>query len=93
MNRDQRRHILVGPVAIGAVLMLFLLATALYAFLPGAPDKAGVSISIGAMKAVVIAALFMQLRRAAGLVRMAAVVGLAWTSFLYLFAFSDYLTR
>ena len=93
MTRDQRRRIVLAPLVIWAALLALLLATALYAYLPGAPDKLGVSLSIGVIKAVLIGVLFMQLWKAPALVRLAAIAGLVWASFLYLFAFADYLTR
>lgn len=93
MTREERRRIVWGPLGLWGVLMLLLGATLAYAYLPGGPGKLGVSLSIGVMKALVIALFFMQLSRAPGLVRMAALFGVIWATFLYLFAFSDYLTR
>ena len=93
MTRGQRRELIWAPLALWAVLMVLLGATLGYAYLPHAPAKLGISLSIGVAKAMVIALFFMQLRRAAGIVRSAALAGLIWASFLYLFAFADYLTR
>ena len=93
MSADERRHVIWGPVRLWAGLMALFGATVFYAYLPGAGAKLGVSLSIGTAKALLIAMLFMQLRAASGLVRLAALAGLVWASFLYLFAFADYLTR
>lgn len=93
MTRDQRLHVVIGPVAIWGALMVLLAATTGYAYWPGAPAKLGISLSIGVMKALLVALLFMQLRRATGLVRLAAIAGVIWASFLYLFSFADFLTR
>ena len=49
--------------------------------------------AIAIAKALLIALLFMQLRNAAWLVRLAAMAGVIWVSFLYLIAFANYLTR
>jgi cytochrome c oxidase subunit IV len=93
MTREQRREVLIRPLRIWALLMVLLGATFAYAYLPAAPVKTFVSLSIGVVKALFVVLLFMQLKKAAGLVRMAAVIGLTWASFLYLFALADYFTR
>jgi cytochrome c oxidase subunit IV len=88
-----RRHVLLAPVGIWLALMLLLGLTLGYAYWPGAPGHAETGLAIGALKGLMIAVFFMQLRRAAGLVRLAAIAGLVWLSFLYLFAFADFLSR
>ena len=93
MTRDQRAHVVLGPLRIWAGLLLLLGATVFYAYLPEAPFKTGGGLVIAGAKALLIAMLFMQLRRAAWLVRLAALSGLVWASYLFLFVFSDYLTR
>ncbi len=93
MTREQRRRVILAPVAIWAGLLALLAATILYAYWPRAPLKTEAALAIGVAKALLIAILFMQLKSAAGIVRLAAVAGLAWASLLYLFAFADYLTR
>ena len=93
MTREERRHVILAPLLVWLELLALLGATIAYAYVPGAPVKVEVALMIGAAKAGLIAILFMQLRRASGLVRMAAVAGLCWASLLYLFAFADYLTR
>ena len=93
MTPGQRAHVVLGPLKIWAALLLLLGATVFYAYLPHAPLKLELALAIAVAKALLIAMLFMQLRRAAWLVRLAALVGLVWTSFMFLFAFSDYLTR
>lgn len=93
MTGEERRRIVWAPIGLWGVLMLLLGATLAYAYAPGLPAKSGAGVSIGVTKALVIAMFFMQLRRAPGLVRMAAIIGVVWASFLYLFAFADYLTR
>ena len=93
MTPEQRAHVLIAPLKIWAALMVLLAMTFGYAFLPDAPFKLAVSLAIAAAKALLIALLFMQLKRAAGLVGLAAIAGLVWASFLYIIAFADYLTR
>lgn len=93
MTPEQRAHVLIAPLKIWAALLVLLGMTFGYAFIPDAPLKLPVSLAIAAAKALLIATLFMQLKQAAGLVRIAAMTGIAWASLLYLIAFADYLTR
>lgn len=93
MTREQRAHVVIAPLKVWAALLALLGLTLGYAYWPDAPLKAEASIAIAIAKALLIALLFMQLRRADWLVRLAAIAGVTWVSFLYVIAFSDYLTR
>lgn len=93
MTREQKREVLWAPLKIWAGLMVLLTATFAYAYVPHGPVKTEVAMAISIAKAGLIAAFFMQLSKATGLVRMAALAGLAWASLLYLFSFADFLTR
>lgn len=93
MTPEQRAHVLWKPLKLWAGLMLLLAATLGYAYVPHAPAKLEVSLAIAAAKAGLIALFFMQLRQASWLVRLAAMAGLTWLSFLYIIAFADYFTR
>lgn len=93
MTREQRARVVLRPLALWAGLMLLVAATIGYALWPGAPLKTGVALAIAAAQVGLIATIGMGLRRAAWLVRLAALAGVAWLSLLYLIAFADYLTR
>ena len=93
MTRKQAREVIWAPVGIWLALMGLLAATIAYAYLPAVPLKTEAGLAVGAAKALLIAAFFMQLRHAVALVRLAAATGLAWLFALYLFTFADYLTR
>ena len=93
MTRDQEREVVWAPLGIWAALMALLAATVAYACWPALPLKTETALAIGAVKALLIAVFFMQLRHAAALVRLAAGAGAVWLSFLWLFTFADYLTR
>lgn len=93
MDRDMRRDVVWNPLKIWAGLLVLLLLTWGYAYWPKAPGKTEVSLAIGAAKAALVAWYFMQLREAAGVVRLASMAGLLWASLLFLFAFADFLTR
>jgi len=93
MTREERHHVLVKPLRIFAALMALLTLTILYAFVPGLPFKTEAGLGIALAKALLIALLFMQLKGASGIVRIAAVAGLVWAGFLYVLTFADLLTR
>lgn len=93
MTREQRAHVIWKPLGLWAALLVLVATTFGYAYLPHAPAKPAIALGIAATKALLIALFFMQLREAAWLVRLAAVAGLVWVSFMYLITFADYLTR
>ena len=93
MTREQRSRVLLAPLGIWAGLMALLALTILYAFVPGLPLKTEAGLGIALAKALLIAILFMQLKTAAGIVRLAAIAGAVWASFLFMLTFADLLTR
>ena len=93
MTREQRVRLVLAPLGIWAGLMALLALTILYAFVPGLPLKTEAGLAIALAKALLIAILFMQLKTAAGIVRLAAVAGAVWASFLFMLTFADLLTR
>lgn len=93
MTPEQRRHLIYAPLRIWLGLCILLGLTATYAYLPHAPIKPIVSLLIAAAKGTLIVLFFMQLRKAEAIVRLAALVGVIWASFLFLFSFADFLTR
>ncbi len=90
---EETREILLVPLLVWAGLMVLLGATLGYAYLPGAPGKVVSGLVIAGIKVALIGAVFMQLTKASGLVRIAAAAGIAWLSLLFLFSFADFLTR
>ena len=92
MDRETREILLV-PLLAWAGLIVLLLASLGYAYLPGAPLKLAGGLGIAAGKVALIAIVFMQLGKASPLARVAAGAGLAWLSLLFLFSFADFLTR
>jgi len=93
MTREERLHVILAPLATWAGLMGLLTVTAIYAWLPDAPIKPVVGLTIGVAKALLIALFFMQLRRSAGLVKVVSIVGIVWASFMFILTFADLLTR
>ncbi len=93
MTREERNHVLIAPLKIWSGLMALLGLTIGYAFIPGLPLKTETGLAIALAKALLIAILFMQLKRATGIVRLAAIAGVVWASFLFMLTFADLLTR
>jgi caa(3)-type oxidase subunit IV len=93
MTRTELKSVVLVPLATWAGLCLALAATAAYAFIPDAPIKPVAALAIAAFKVFLIAAFFMRLDRASALVRLTAVAGFLWLSFLFIFAFADYAMR
>jgi cytochrome c oxidase subunit 4 len=93
MTPEQRDTVVMAPLRIWAGLIGLLILTIGYAYAPHLPLKTEAGLAIAVAKALLIAILFMQLRSAAGIVRFAAVAGVVWASFLFLFTFADLLTR
>ena len=93
MTRAQRREVVWTPLIVWAALMALVGVTLLYAYLPGAPAKTEVALAVSIAKTVLIAVIFMQLRQAAALTRLAALAGIAWASMLYLFTFAEIASR
>ena len=93
MTREQRRQVIWIPLATWAGLIVLATTSLGYAYWPHAPLKGETGIAIAVAKTLLVAIIFMQLRQAAGIVRLAAVAGLVWASFLYMLSFADVLTR
>ena len=70
-----------------------MLVTLGYAYWPGAPAHFAFGLVVAAVKTALIALIFMQLRKASGLVRIASLTGLFFLALLFFFSFADFLTR
>ena len=88
-----RNGVWAAPLAVWAVLVGLLLLSVGAAFAPLGPFKTATSLAIAGVKAILIGLVFMRLDRASNLVRIAALAGLIWASFLFLLAGLDYLAR
>jgi cytochrome c oxidase subunit IV len=81
------------PLIIWAALLLLLAATVGSAFVPLGPFNAIINIGIAAAKTVLVLLFFMKLRSSSALLRLAALAGVFWLSFMFMLTASDYLTR
>lgn len=93
MTRDDRRTVLLDPLKTWAGMIALVLLSAVYAHLPQMPAKLVANLALAAAQIGLIAMFLMQLRKAAAVVRLAAMTGVVWASFLFLFTFADFLTR
>ncbi len=78
---------------IWLLLLLLLGATAATAFIQLKGTGAILHLGVAGLQVVLVWLLFMDLRRSSGVVRLCAVTGLLWLSFMFALAFSDYFTR
>jgi cytochrome c oxidase subunit IV len=91
---DRRiREMVKGPLLAWLALMGLLGATLAFAYVPMGAMNLAVSLSIAGIKTGIIALVFMELALASGLLRLAALLGLYWLTFLFLLMFADYLSR
>ena len=88
-----RRRILLAPCAIWAALVLLGGVSLGYALVPGLPFKLMASLAIVIAQAGLVLIGFMRLGKSSGLVRMTALAGVVWLSFLFLMTFADLWTR
>ena len=89
----ERRDILLKPLLIWAALLLLGTASLGCAVLPGLPQKVLIALGIVVVQAAIVLCGFMNLGKASALVRMTALAGLVWLSFLFLMTFADLWTR
>ncbi len=82
-----------APLAVWAALVALLGLSVAAAYAPLGPFKTSTSLAVAGVKAVLIGLVFMRLNRSSNLVRLAALAGLVWASFLFLLAGADYLAR
>ena len=84
-----RGEVFWRPLAGWAALIALIAASALI----GSHGGRTIPILIAGAQVAIVALAFMQLLRAEGLVRLAALAGIVWASFLFLLTFADLLTR
>jgi len=96
MNVEQHANGLRGwlmPCAVWLALLILLATTVGSAFIHLGPLNSIINFTIAALKAALIAVFFMNLRTSSPLLRLAAVAGLLWLTFMFTLTAGDYLTR
>ena len=78
---------------IWAALLVLLGVTCVAAYIPLGTLNVVVGLSIAAIKASLVAFLFMNLKRSDALIRLAAAAGFFWLIVLFALTLSDFLMR
>lgn len=81
------------PTLIWFALLVLLGLTVGSAYIPLGIFNGIINYSIAAAKAALVLVFFMHLDRSRALIRLAAMAGLLWLTFLFSLSFGDYLTR
>jgi cytochrome c oxidase subunit 4 len=93
MNAPVRPRSLSAGVSGFGALMVLLGATVAVSFVPLGPFGVVAALTIAFAKALLIVLFFMHVRYADRLTMIMAAADFFWLIILFLFTFSDYLTR
>jgi cytochrome c oxidase subunit 4 len=80
-------------VLVWLALLALLAATAASAYIPMGAWNNVANLAISCVKALLVAAFFMHLRRAPALLRLVALAALLWLGLLFGLSWTDYATR
>ena len=83
----------LAPVLTWIAVLALLAVNAALAFAPLGSAKLAVTFIVAGVQVVLVGVYFMRLNRSSALVRLTAVAGVVWLSFLFVMAGADYLTR
>lgn len=83
----------IKPSLVWLALMLLLGATVGSAYIPLGALNTAINYIIAAGKAALVFIFFMHLNRSPAFLRLAAVTGFLWLTFLFSLTFADYITR
>jgi cytochrome c oxidase subunit 4 len=92
-EHENTRSLWLQPLLVWLALLILLCLTVGSAYVPLGAFNNVINLSIAALKAVLVFIFFMHLARSSALLRLAAIAGLFWLSFMFSLTFSDYLTR
>lgn len=87
------KQLIRRPLWALIALIILVIATTGLAFVHMGPMNLVVSLLIAGAKVAIIVVIFMELLKGSGVQILAAAVGVFWLTFLFLLAFSDYLSR
>lgn len=82
-----------SPILVWLILLVILAASAWSAFFPFHALNPAVNLLLAAVMIFLLATFLMDLRHASALLRLIAVAGLFWMTFLFALTFTDYLSR
>jgi cytochrome c oxidase subunit 4 len=95
MSDSHRRpmHIWLRPVAVWVALVLLGLASLTSAYLPLNAFNMPLNLAIAGIMVILLWLFLMDLIGSDALIRLIAVAGLVWLSFMFALTFSDYFSR
>src|SRR3569623_3448837 len=73
--------------------MVLLVRSVGSAYVPLGPGNGAINYGVAAAKAALVLVFFMHLDRSRALIRLAALAGVFWLTFMFALSFGDYLTR
>jgi|GEM_PF-352708 len=80
-------------LGVYAALLILLVVTVAAAFVHLGPITIVVAMAIAAIKAVLVALVFMHVHGSSPLTKLFSIAGLAWLVILFALTFSDYISR
>lgn len=93
MDDKTRKTVFVTPLLALAGLLAAGAFNFVYARIPGAPGKPGVTALVAFGMLFVVVWIDMRVARSPAVVRMAALLGFAWLGFFFVLTLADYFTR
>jgi cytochrome c oxidase subunit IV len=95
MSNSHRRpmHIWLRPVAVWVALVLLGLVSLDAAYLPLNAFNTPLNLAIAGVMVILLWLFLMDLIGSDALIRLIAVAGLVWLSFMFALTFSDYFSR
>ena len=95
MSNSHRRpmHIWLRPVAVWVALVLLGVASLGSAYLPLNAFNTPLNLAIAGIMVILLWLFLMDLIGSDALIRLIAVAGLVWLSFMFALTFSDYFSR
>lgn len=91
--QDETLRIWVVPTAVWFALLVLLAATVGSAYVPLGALNSVLNLAIAATKVVLVMVFFMNLGSSSALLRLAALCGVFWLTFMFVLTAADYLTR
>lgn len=83
----------IDLIVCWATLMFLLGLTVVIAYQPLRKFNFPIALAIAALKAGLVAAIFMELRNRSGIIRVFACAGIAWLAILMWLGLMDFLSR
>jgi cytochrome c oxidase subunit IV len=82
-----------GYVVVWIVLVGVVLATVAFSYMPLGRAQSALHLALALIQIVLIWVVFMNLRRASALIRLAACSAALWLVFMFALTYTDYFSR